>query len=551
MIKTIFFNITKQSFKIKGIYIVIFLFISLCFPFSANAKKLAMFPLAVYSDKPSDFIQQGVRSMFSSRLSGGDIDIIKNMDFESLLIGDEKTGVIKEKRAREIAQEIKADYAVFGSITTLAKSYSLDLSVLTREKKEGPLKKISYVVSEDEFIPKISDIAYQIRAIIEGKEIAPPKIAAAATIKDEPETSPMGIFSELEKEEKKSADLEKGLFFQETKESKGFKPTGTIDLDFSLMAFAAGNLDGKEGVELVILGRKNLFIYSKKGGTFITIDSLKAGFGEDFLKVSIGDADNDGMAELYLTSRYGIRARTTVLRWDGAFKKLDRITGHVKAIKNPLKSTTVLVFQDSKVDEFFEGPLFFMDYDHKGRLHKSDKIPGLKGAQFYTIIMHDLDKEGNNEWIGLGEDSRPCVWDDSGTVMWKGTRDLGGTNNEIRIGSSAPGDLPPRVSFNISPLIADINHDGEEEILVVENIPLLEYVADLKIYNKSNLIGYQIQDTDLSPSWETKNMDYCLVGLEQYGQSIYLAAQKAKIINVIKKGSGLVMWFDMTQELKK
>jgi len=136
----------------------------------------------------------------------------------------------------------------------LAKSYSLDLSVLTREK-EGPLKKISQVVSEEEFIPKISDIAYQIRAIIEGKEIAPPKIAAAATIKDEPETSPMEMFSEIENQ-KSSCRSRKGPFFEETKESKGFKPTGKIDLDFSIMAFAAGNLDGKEGVELVILGRK-------------------------------------------------------------------------------------------------------------------------------------------------------------------------------------------------------------------------------------------------------------------------------------------------------
>jgi hypothetical protein len=535
----------------RRIYITTFLFVSLFFPVSAYAKTLAIFPLAVYSDKSSDFIQQGVKSMFVSRLSGGGIDIIKNSDFDALLIGDEKNGVMKEKRAREIAQEIKANYAVFGSITALAKSYSVDLSVLNIEKKEGSLEKISFVLNEEQFIPKMSDVAYQIRAIIEGKEIASPKIAATPAMKDEPETSPMGIFSEIEKEEKETADLEKGLFFEQTKESKAFKPTGTIDLDFSIMAFAAGNLDGKEGVELVILGRKDLFIYSKKGATFTNIDTLKAGFGEDFLKVSIGDADNDGMAELYVASRYGIRARTTVLKWDGAFKELDRLTGHVKAIHNPLKDKTVLVFQDSKPDQFFQGPIFFMDYDHKGRLHKSEKIPGLKGAQFYTIIMHDLDKQGGNEWIGLGEDSRLCVWDDSGTVMWKGTKDLGGTNNEIRIGSSAPGDLPPRVFFNISPLVADINDDGEEEILAVENIPLIEHVADLKIYNKSHLIGYQIQGADLSPSWETRDMDYCLVGLEEYGQSIYLAAQKAKIINIIKKGSGIVMWFDMTQELKK
>jgi len=551
MINTILCNNFKKLTISGKIFIFIFLIISLCFPFSAYAKTLAIFPLAVYSDKPSDFIRQGVNTMFASRLSGGGIDIIKSSDFDTLLIGEEKKGVIREKRAKEIAQEIETDYAVFGSITALAKSYSIDLSVLTLKKREESPEKISYVLSEEQFIPKMSDVAYQIRAIIEGKDIATPKTAAVPKMKDEPEKSPMGIFSEIEKEKKEPADLEKGLFFQETKESKGFKPTGKIDLDFSIVAFAAGNLDGKEGVELVMLGRKNLFIYSKKGDTFTNIDTLEAGFGEDFLKVSIGDADNDGMPELYLTSRYGIRARTTVLGWDGAFKKRDRITGHVRTIKNSLKDKTVLLFQGSKPDEFFQGPIYFMDYDQQGKLHKSDKIPGLKGAQFYTIILFDVDKEGRNEWVGLGEESRLCVWDDKGDVLWKGAKELGGTNNAIRIGSSAPGDLPPRVSFNINPLVTDINHDGEEEILVVENIPLIEHVADLKIYNKSNLIGYQIQGADLSPSWETRDMDYCLIGMEKYGQSIFLAAQKPKIINIIKKGSGLVMWFDLGQGLKK
>ena len=46
-------------------------------------------------------------------------------------------------------------------------------------------------------------------------------------------------------------------------------------------------------------------------------------------------------------------------------------------------------------------------------------------------------------------------------------------------------------------------------------------------------------------------MDYCLIGMEKYGQSIFLAAQKAKVVNIIKKGSGLVMWFDLGQGLKK
>ncbi|MEA3358839.1 MAG: hypothetical protein U9R17_05460 [Thermodesulfobacteriota bacterium] len=543
MIKNIFFNTTKK-FNISGkISITIFLFISAWLPCSAHAKTLAVFPFAVYSDKPSDFIRHGVNSMLTSRLSGGDIEIIRYKDFESLLIGDEKNGIIKEKRAEELSRKLNLDFSIFGSITTLAKSYSLDLSVFTLKPKGASLKKISHVLKEDQFIPKLSDIAYQIRAVIEGKEIAIPKTAAPSPIIDDSKTSPMGIFSEIGKEKKGSADIEKGLFFQETREAKGFKPTGKISVDFSIMAFAVGNLDGKDGAELIMLGRKKLFIYTKKGDAFVNVDILKAGIGEDFIKVSVGDADKNGLTEIYLISRYGIRARTTVLKWSGSFKKLNRLTGHLQAIKDPSKNKTVLLFQASKADEFFQGPLFFMDYDQQGKLVQSDKAPKLKGAQFYTVALFDLDKDGNNEWIGLGEDSRLQVWNNQGNVIWKGTKQLGGTNNAIRIGNAAPGELSPRVSFNSRPLITDIDHDGKEEILVVKNIPLVKHMADFKVYDKSSLIGYRIEGTDLSPAWETRDTDFCLVGMEGYGRTLYLAAQKAKIIN-IKKGSGLVMWFD-------
>jgi len=481
--------------------------------------------------------------MLTSRLSGGDIEIIRYKDFQSLLIGDEKKGIIKEKRVENLSRKLNVDYSIFGSITTLAKSYSLDLSVLTLRPERKSLKKISHVLKEDQFIPKLSDIAYQIRAVIEGKEIAIPKIAAPAPIIDDSKTSPMGIFSEIEKEKKGSADIEKGLFFQETREAKGFKPTGKISVDFSIMAFAVGNLDGKDGAELIMLGRKKLFIYTKKGDVFVNIDSLKAGIGEDFIKVSVGDADKNGLPEIYLASRYGIRARTTVLEWSGSFKKLNRLTGHVQAIKDPSKNKTVLLFQASKADEFFKGPIFFMDYDQQGKPVQSDKAPKLKGSQFYTVALFDLDKDGNNEWIGLGEDSRLNVWDSEGDVKWKGTKRLGGTNNAIRIGNATPGELPPRIPFNSRPLITDVDRDGKEEILVVRNIPIVEHMADFKVYDKSNLIGYRIEGTDLSPAWETRDMGYCLVGIEGYGQTLFLAGQKAKIIN-IKKGSGFVMWFD-------
>jgi len=357
-----------------------------------------------------------------------------------------------------------------------------------------------------------------------------------------------GLFSKLEQDKQGPAPMEKGLLFRPTKESQTFKPSGKILIDMEVMAFDMGDLDGDGKAELLILGRNKLLVYNRKGESFILRDSLKPSWGEDFLKVSVSDTDSNGRAEIYLVSRYGIRARSTVLEWTGKFRRLYRRTGHLRVVKDPGGGKPLLLFQDSRVDEFFSGRIYAMDYDKEGRLKKRQQLPKLRGAQFYTLALFDLDKDGDPEWLGFGEESlnensRLHVWDRQGKVLWRGNRKLGGTNNAIRLGEAAPGDPPPRISFNSRLLITDMDGDGEKEILAIKNIPLIKHLLNFKVYKKSQLIAYRIEDTSLFPAWETGEIDYCLTDMQTEGRSLFLAAQKGRISN-IGKGSGCIMWFE-------
>jgi len=294
---------------------------------------------------------------------------------------------------------------------------------------------------------------------------------------------------------------------------------------------------------LLVLGRKKLLLYARQGASFLLKDTLKAGFGEDFLKVSVGDIDNDGMAEIYLVSRYGIRAQSTVLQWAGTFKRLDRRTGHMQVVKDPVSGKSLLLFTDSKVDEFFSSRIYSMDYENEGKFTKKERLPKLKGAQFYTLALFDTDKDGDPEWIGLGEESRLYVWDKQGEVLWSGDKQIGGTNNAIALGNAEPGDPPPRIAFNSRLLVTDIDGDGKGEILAIKNIPLIEHVVNFKVYTKSLLIVYRVEGQRLSPAWTTMDIDWCLTDMQVQGQTLFLAAQKGKISNV-GKGSSQIMWFE-------
>ncbi len=555
------------SSKIIAIFLLS-LIISLPVPAYASTKSLVLFPLATYADQSKAYLGQGIKRMLISRISDRDIEIIPDEKYIPLLGKKEKEGIVAKERAEEVARVLKADYAIFGSITAIGGGYSLDLSLLEVDKDGSKLTRISKAVDEDQLIPQLSDIAYQLRARIQGKEILPArrtagkpskqtagkpakntagkpgrKVAEKAAVLPKPRTT-KGIFSQIESDKQGPKAIEKGLLFKPTREYQGFKPTGKISVGMSVMAFDMGDLDGKAGVELLVLGRKKLLLYARQGASFVLKDTLKAGFGEDFLKVSAGDIDNDGMAEIYLVSRYGIRARSTVLQWDGKFKRLNRRTGHMQAVKDPVSGKALLLFKNSKVDEFFSGRIYIMNYEKEEKFTKREQLPELKEVQFYTLALFDTDKDGDPEWIGLGEESRLYVWDKQGDILWRGDKHLGGTNNAINLGDAEPGEPPPRIAFNTRLLITDIDGDGKREILAIKNIPLIEHVVNFKVYTKSLLIVYRIEEGQrLSPAWTTGDIDWCLTDMQAQGQTLFLAAQKGKVSN-IGKGSSRIIWFE-------
>ena len=554
------YTMSKKNYntysKIIGLFLLSLIFF---LPVTARSstKTLVLFPLAIYADQSKAYLGQGIKSMLISRISGAGIEIVPDEKYTSLLSEKEEAGITSQKRAEELARRLEADYAIFGSITAIGGGYSLDLSLVALEKDASKLTRLSKAVDEEQLIPQLSDVAYQLRALIEGKEILSTtqtadkparKVEEKATVLPQPLTA-KGIFSQIEGDKKEPQATEKGLVFKPTKEYQGFKPTGKISVDMSVMAFDMGDLDEKGGVELVVLGRKKLLLYTMHGASFALKDSLNASIGEDFYKVSVGDVDNNGRAEIYLVSRYGVRARSTVFEWAGGFKRLDRLTGHMQVVKDPVSNKSLLLFQDSKVGEFFSGRIYGMKYGEGGKLTKGEKLPELKGGQFYTLALFDLDKDQEAEWIGLGEpnlggESNLYVWDRAGAIIWSGKKGLGGTNNAIKLEEgNFEGDLPPKILFNSRLVIADIDGDGEKDILAIKNITPIEYLQNIKVYTKANLIAYRREGLSLSPAWTTGDIDWCLTDITVQGNTLFLAAQKGKWSH-LSKGSSQIMWFE-------
>ncbi|MFO8090080.1 MAG: VCBS repeat-containing protein [Desulfatiglandaceae bacterium] len=512
-------------------------------PAQAAPKRLVVFPLEILSDKPMDFLKKGLRTMLSSRLAGADITIIDDAEVSSVLNAASVSKVTDKNVAGKASKALNAHYALFGTLTAAGGGYSLDLTFLDMTVDPPKSSSISDAGAENQLIPRLAQVAYQVRGAIEGR---PAETYAAGPAPSDSGPEPYGgLFSSFETGSTFEGPAEKGLF-QRTKERTGvFSPTGSFPVNMSPMGFDVADLDGDGSPELLVIGRKRLLIFSEREGRHIPIDKLDSSFGEDFLKVSTGDIDGNGRPEIYVVGSYGLRARTTIYEWSqGSFKEIDSIRGHLCVVGGPQDKPIQLIFQSSKVGEFISGPLHDAAYRADGKLEIGQKIPGLAHVRLYSLAKADLDGNGVPEWIGVGKDKRLTLWGTDGAELWRGSTRMSGTNNLILSGeTTGPGDTPPSVEFDPRIVVTDLDEDGTYEVLAVRNIPVSERVIEFLLYLKATITGYRMEGGKLVSAWNTREIPYCLTDLKVYDGTIYISAEEGKF-DKITEGSGRILWFD-------
>jgi TolB-like protein len=499
-------------------------FASFPLPVQAADKRVAILPLKLYADESKAYLRQGLKTMFTSRLSGEGLEVIGDEALSPLLTDADGQGVTSSERAEELARRLDADYAVFGSVTSLGTGYSLDLSILDLTQQEPDLTRISEAVDEDRLIPKLDDVVYDFRAVIAGVDIRRQAAPMA------PQEAPTGM----------------GLFARPAETAQYFKPSGRQNLSMGVMSLDSGDLDGDGTAELVVLGREVLLIYTIKETGLELKDKFTSSTGEDFLKVSVGDMDRNGKAEIYLLSYYGSQGKSTILEWTGQFKEVDQRNGHLYAAENQNSGAPLLLYQDSNITDFFSGKIWTMEYPQGEQPQKKEAVKGLEDAQLYTLTLFDFDGDGNEDFIGLGEGglnelARIHAWNRNGKRLWRSDEEVGGTNNAIRWGSELAENRSPRILLNSKLVFIDIDDDGKKELLATANVPIVRGV-DFKLYTKGTVNAYTMTGGSFTEAYKTRTISYCITDMTAENNTLFMAIQKGK---VTKFGSGTsrILWF--------
>ncbi|MGM0665217.1 MAG: FG-GAP repeat domain-containing protein, partial [Thermodesulfobacteriota bacterium] len=487
--------------------------------------KVLLLPFQIHAPQEQhSFLSQGLRSMFVSRLTGEGLDILPEDVSRPLLTEEDQKGVHSDERASELGMQAGAEHVIFGTVTAMGGSFSLDLGIVDLKKDPPKLTRVSEATEESRLIPKVADVAYQFRGIIEG--VDPRRFQAGSGSDRLPE-----------------GEGTMGLFFRPTAESYGFEPSGFTNMRAMIVSLDTGDLNGDGKAEIVLVSRNRLILASRDEDTMVMKSQMNVRTGEEFLRVSVGDMDRDGKAEIYLVSLYGQRAQTVVLTWDGEFTRRAEQPGHLNLVKNESMGRRFLLYQGSRTNSFFSGDIFLMDLGPGNELLRKEVLP-LEGARIYTLAVSDLNRDGHIEFLGLDQDKRLNIWDSNGKSFWQGNQELGGSNNVVEIGDRpGPGDLAPQTEINGRVIVADIDGDGTEEVIAARNIAPLGILDRLKVYKTSKLIAYKPEGLSLERAWSTREIRYAMADIQKEGRTIYLGGHKGEY-SKMGVGSSRIMWFE-------
>jgi len=379
--------------------------------------RVAILPVAIHSPENLDYMQAALMDMLTSRMElEGRISVLEKGAVKKAISQD--LGEIDSETARKLGETLGADYVVFGSLTKLGDSSSLDLKIV-EVKGEKPGSSV-YIQARkmEEVIAQVDVLARKIDEKILGYPLSPPPAERPAVAEKPSEgAKPMAAIP----------PPPPGLRpMTPARPDRGVSPTGfwqSTPFPFRIVGMAMGDLDGDGRNEVVLIDERNLWIYRWEN-EFKLIKKLSGGRMNQYLAVDTGDIDKDGKAEIFVTSLEGDATESSPRKLSSfvvAFREGDyRVTAknlpwYLRVVGWGEKGA-VLLGQKRGYNVPYEAGIYEMGWDGKGykdvRKIEASKVFSLYG---FTPFFH----EGKTFYAFIDSDFRLKVLDPKGSLIWR------------------------------------------------------------------------------------------------------------------------------------
>ncbi len=431
----------------------------------APPKKVAVFPFDMNSPQDLGFLQNGLFSMLSSRLSDPGKVMVLDRDTIDKFLGqaresDATKGALNEAKARILGANMGVDFILFGSLTHFGESVSLDASMVDISGAKPTLSFFEQSNTMGDVIPLVNSFAGDINQKVFNRSIA--NELYAKQVPQAP-VAPGGL------QHAGGGVVIGGGMMAVQQGGQGF----STHLKFKgvIGAMAAGDLNNDGRTQVVTATDSDLLIYQLEGSQLVQIEKLEFSSNNRIVSLDIADINKNGYPEIFVTSltihRDGLQS--FVVEYNGTrYVTLDEGESiYYRVIKTP-DNPMVLLGQDQGRSPFNGRINTMMAAGNTYKKEKRIRMP--RNTSVLSFARGPVTSPDADEYVMINEHSRLVVANDSGSTEWKSTEKYGLTGhfwlmprNDTDASFQERLYLNPRIKFY------DIGSDGKQEVFVVKN----------------------------------------------------------------------------------
>ena len=530
---------------------------------------VTVLPFTLNSADNIDYVKMGISEMISTRISVSNKIEVTDKD---VVLAELKKSNIKEITlidAYKLGNKLKSDYVVWGSITKIGNSLSIDGKLVDIVASKSDIGIFTQSQNFDEVIPKINDFSQKIVQHILGTSAQQAAPTVTATVPSKP-VAP-GVSRETQIIAGMKAGGKKGTLTSAINPDfinapdpfnrRGFWMSQKFPTEFKGMDVGDVNGDGLN--ETVVIDSNNVYIYQKTDKELKLLDKISGKSYDNYLAVDVADINKTGIKQIIVTSLNNTLVDSFVLQFkDGKYITIASDIRWFLRVLETKSGIPLLLGQGYGFDKPFDTPIYEMVW-RDGKYVNDQKMKIPLGLSIYGIAIDDFGTGGGEKILSLNELDYLCLFEKTNKplsriftfgfknddLIWTSDDYFGGSNNYFEnIDKTKPEENEKSAFVNLRINTFDTNNDGKKEIIIVKNLSSVARVLKhMKLFTSSEIYNLEWDGMGMAENWRTKKIngyvaDYCIKDIDNDGKPEIVLAMVMSVGTSVRDKSAIVVY---------